>query len=137
MLASGLREIRATVSSLVREAVRLRATEDKASFRDCMGKLYQETLAVKVQHGQAGKKVQEYLETVARRAGWQIGDRPLNTDLVEEAVTGVLMSREWLEECLTLMRGGAGSRERSPAFLAEVLAVMAPGWASGGAGARR
>ena len=68
------------------------------------------------------------METIARRAGWRISGKQVDASMVTEAVVGIMIHEPWREECMHLMRGGPGARERAPFFLAEILYEMIPTW---------
>ena len=127
ILASAYKENPSEIARLVSEAMAVR-DKSSAAFSDIMGQIYRETLAVKVRHGMLGKKVGEFLETVARRSGWRIGGKAVDSGMLEEACVGIILNDRWKEECVLLMRGGQEARERSPRFLSRILSAMVKGF---------
>jgi hypothetical protein len=121
-----LRENPDKVRTLVDEAEALRGKGDDVGFRDRLSQLYQETLDVKVRHGRKARKVGQFIETIARRAGRTLSGKPVEMADLAEGVLGILSHEPFLEECLALMEGGAEARERAPVFLFSVLLSASP-----------
>jgi hypothetical protein len=114
------------ISGLLEEAKKRRDGGDEAGCREHLTRLYQEALDVKVRFGRTGRKVRQFLETIARRAGWVLGGKKIEKDDLEEGVMLIMSHEPALEECRQLMGGGADARERAPSFLASILMESSP-----------
>ncbi len=87
---------------------------------------------MKVRLGRTGRKVRQFLETIARRTGWVLGGRKVDKEDIDEGVMVVMSHDPAMQECRQLMGGGAEARERAPAFLASILMESSSAFRRGG-----
>ncbi|MHC4778903.1 MAG: hypothetical protein ACYTFG_10050 [Planctomycetota bacterium] len=116
-----MREDPGGVRRALDRAAGLRAEGDESGCRERLSRLYQETLEVKVKHGRTGRKVQQFLETIARRAGWRLGGRKVEKSDLDDGVLAVMVHEPFMSQCRELMGGGTGARDKAPGFLEIVL----------------